>query len=128
MRTAGYAIAVIAAVGIMIAIVAMPSNEPADDANASQAPPTVLDETSLASLESVTLNVPEMHCPFACYPAVKETLEASDQVASVELAPQKEEGVIDNPQVIVKHRGNLNLEAALAALEASGFDNSTAVQ
>ena len=45
---------------------------------------------------TLTLSVPKMHCPFACYPAIKKALEETDTVESVELAEQKEEGVIDN--------------------------------
>ena len=77
---------------------------------------------------SLTLHVPDMHCPFACYPAIKETLESSDKVEKVELAEQKVEGQIDNPQVIVNFTQGFDLDAALASLKEKGFENSSVVQ
>ena len=65
----------------------------------------------------VTLEIPEMHCPFVCYPKAKETLEGLDGIASVELVPQKEEGVIDDRRVIVTVDGPVSPETVIAALD-----------
>lgn len=76
----------------------------------------------------VSLDVPDMHCPFACYPKVKETLESQPGVEEVTLAKQKEEGIIDNPQVLVKLNGNFDPNSAIAALKQSGFTGKLADQ
>ncbi|MEZ6059310.1 MAG: hypothetical protein R3C19_03000 [Planctomycetaceae bacterium] len=73
----------------------------------------------------VTLEVPTMECPFACYPTVKETLEEQPGVTSVELVPQKEEGVIDDRRVIVNVSEGFSLDEAVAALSKAGFKNAS---
>lgn len=118
MRGFAYTIAVIAAVGIMISIAVMPPT----DSNVNPS------EVSNVPIQSVTLSVPEMSCEFSCFPKVKETLEATNGVHSVELAEQKEEGTIDNRQVIVQYDSRLNLKAALNSLASEGFTNSDVVQ
>ena len=82
---------------------------------------------TLASYEpgdTSTLAVPEMHCPFACYPKVKKTLEGIDGIASVELVEQAEEGVINDPRVVVTFDGEVNGEDAIAALDSVSFPGS----
>lgn len=74
--------------------------------------------------ESSTLEVPEMHCPFACYPKVKKTLEGIDGIAAVELVEQAEEGVINDPRVVVTFDGEVNGDDAIAALDAVSFPGS----
>lgn len=140
MRSVAYGVAVLAAIGIMLAIAKMPKNQARIDQPESPSNTTVAVETEVArSIEatptrvmsepgSLTLNVPDMHCPFACYPAIKETLESSDKVEKVELAEQKVAGQIDNPQVIVNFNKGFDIDAAIAALKAKGFDNSAVVQ
>jgi hypothetical protein len=130
MRSVVYGVAVIAAIGIMLAIAKMPSqdstnqNTQAELASSVEATPTnVMSEPG-----TLTLNVPDMHCPFACYPSIKKTLESSETVEAVELAEQKEEGVIDNPQVIVNFTEGFDVDAAIASLEAKGFKDSSVVQ
>lgn len=109
MRGLTYAVAVIAAIGIMIGI----ANMPPESTPTSAAPGTVV------------LNVPNMHCEFSCFPLVKETLESSTTVASVELAPQKEEGTIDNRQIVVNHNPGFDAEEAIGALTKAGFADSS---
>ncbi len=77
---------------------------------------------------TLTLSVPEMHCEFACFPKVKETLEEADGVEDVSLAAQKEEGVLDNRQVIVKYQPGFDVHAAIASLESAGYTDSDIVQ
>ena len=134
MRSLAYGIASLSAVGIMVAIAVNPADPPAGDAPATTssttdnattvaAPARVMEEAG-----TLTLNVPEMHCAVMCYPKVKKTLEAANTVEGVELAEQKEEGVLDNPQVVIKYDAGFDLDAAIAALEANGYANSDIVQ
>ena len=69
-----------------------------------------------------------MHCEFACFPKVKETLESAGGVDEVTLAAQQEEGVLDNRQVIVKYQPGFNVREAIATLEAAGYTESEIVQ
>ena len=62
------------------------------------------------------------------FPRVKETIESVEGVQAVELAEQKEEGVIDNRQVIVKYDTGFDVNAALTLLAKEGFDDSEMVQ
>lgn len=77
-----------------------------------------------ASTKLVSFHVEGMTCPVFCYPKVKEALEAQAGVESVELAKQKLEGSIDNPQVFVKLNGNFDTLAAIAAIKEAGFEGS----
>ena len=127
MRGLAYAIAVIAAVGIMIGI-AMSPQQSSDElaapaAIAVSATPEVMTEAG-----TLTLSVPNMHCEFACFPRVKEAIESADGVQEVQLAAQKEEGTIDNRQVVVKYDAGFDLGAALTLLSKEGFADSDVVQ
>lgn len=127
MRVIVYAVAVIAAVGIMLAIVLMPAaDEAADGGGQAEVAPAVPTEAA-GETQTLVLHVPDMHCPFACYPAVKETLEGAPNVQAVDLAEQSEEGEIDNPQVIISYGEGFDLESAVARLAERGFKNSTQV-
>ena len=136
MRSVTYGVAVLAAVGIMFAIARMPNKETSPDQTGSEAstviqPASSVQQAAARVMEeagSLTLHVPEMHCPFGCYPAIKKTLESSEAVQEVQLAEQKVEGAIDNPQVIINFTKGFNVDAAIAALKAKGFDNSSVVQ
>lgn len=125
MRGFAYVIAVLAAIGIMIGIVSYPNqSKPTSDRSAAT-PATAAVMTEPGTLK---IAVPTMHCKVACFPRVKTTLEGNDGVQSVELATQKEEGVLDNRQVIVNYDNGFNLNAALAALVEEGFPNSVVVE
>lgn len=123
MRSLAYGTAILAALGIMVYLAATPSQSPVidPDAVASSATPDV-------ELASLTLDVPKMHCPSYCYPTVKKKLESREDVVAVELAPQKEEGVIDNRQVIVSVKDGFDRDAALAMLEEVGFGGSSVAE
>ena len=128
MRGIAYGIAAVAAIGIMYVIATSPDpqTQPASSdsaANTVAASSEIMDEAG-----SLTLSVPEMHCEFACFPKVKETLEGSSGVAEVTLAEQKEEGVLDNRQVIVKYEPGFDLQGAIASLETAGYKDSNVVQ
>ena len=68
--------------------------------------------------ESVTLAIPEMHCPFGCFPRAQEALEGIDGIAGVELVEQEEEGVINDRRVVVNFDGSVVSHSAIAALDA----------
>ena len=125
MRSVAYAAAILAAAAIMYFIAT--SSPETEVETASQAPPATVATDAEVNTASLKLNVPEMHCPFACYPSVKENLEKQDDVVSVELAPQKEEGVIDNPQVIVTYRQGSDPTKMIAVLDEAGFAGSSVV-
>jgi periplasmic mercuric ion binding protein len=119
MRGIVYIIAVVVAVGIMISI----ANLPPAETTAPQATTAVT--RVMSEPGQLTFDVPQMHCEFACFPRVKETLEQTAAVESVELAPQQEEGTIDNRQVIVKYQAGFDVAAAVAALSKEGFAKSS---
>ncbi|MEC8475048.1 MAG: heavy-metal-associated domain-containing protein [Planctomycetota bacterium] len=122
MRGTAYVAAVIAAVGIMLVIAREPANQN------DQESPVAAETTSAASLESLTLSVPEMHCQYACFPKVKDTLEQVDAVAEVQLAKQKDDSVLDNRQVIVKYREGFDVDEAIGLLAEAGYTDSALVQ
>ncbi len=74
--------------------------------------------TSYAAGDSVNLEVPEMHCPFGCFPKVKDALEEIDGIAGIELVKQEEEGAINDRRVVVTFDGAVDSQAAIAALDA----------
>ena len=125
MRALVYVVASLAAVGIMIGIIRMP--DPVDQPSASSAPVVpvarVMDEPGV-----LTLSVPTMSCEIACYPTVKKVLEESDAVEAVKLDVQKEEGTIDNRQVVVMYDTGFDVDAAIASLANEGFADSDIVQ
>ncbi|MDB4676592.1 heavy-metal-associated domain-containing protein [bacterium] len=122
MRGIAYVVAAVAAVGIMLVIAKGPSTEPVVDI------PTTTASADESNLETLTLNVPEMHCEFACFPKVKEALEKAAAVNEVQLAEQKEEGILDNRQVIVKCNAGFDIDEALALLAEAGYGETELVQ
>lgn len=70
------------------------------------------------------INVPDMSCPYACWPKVKETLAAQPGVEAVQLAEQPadaEEGEITERVVELKLNGDFDPDAAIAALSKVSF-------
>lgn len=126
MRSAVYALAAIAAAGIAYLFATVP---PSGDAPAApSASVSTASHQVMPEAGTLTLRVDDMHCPFACYPAVKKTLEAQGNVVAVELDEQKEEGAIDNPQVLVKYESGFDLTAALDALGKKGFSKHSVIE
>ena len=132
MRGFAYLIAVLAAIGIMIGIVSFPGQKtpgPLEDgADRVATEPVSASPQVMAEAGTLTLAVPSMHCEFACFPKVKKTLESTDGIQSVALAAQKEDGVIDNRQVVVNYDAGFDLNAALVLLVDEGFPDSNVVQ
>lgn len=70
------------------------------------------------------ISVPEMMCPYSCWPKVQETLAAQPGVESVQLAEQPTgtpEGEIKERVVELKLNGNFDADAAIAALAKVDF-------
>lgn len=87
----------------------------------------VLTGVSYQSGETLTIKVPEMNCPFYCYPKVEETLTELGGIEKIELVSQKEEDKIDDPRIIIKLSKELDWETATKALEEAGFGGATVV-
>ena len=131
MRSFAYTAAILAAAGIMYFITTSssePSAGTATESTVSADSASSIDPDSDVQTASLTMSVPKMHCPLMCYPNVKKNLEQRDDVLSVELAPQKEEGIIDNHQVIVTYKQGFDAEQAIASLETVGFPGSSVIE
>lgn len=98
------------------------STSSAAGANADPVASQVLVDTG-----TIVLRVEDMHCEFACYPKVRETLEGFDGVVAVELDEQAEKGTLDNPQVLITYNPGFDLGAARAALAKKGYSRSSVV-
>jgi hypothetical protein len=132
MRVFVYALSVVAAAGIVYWVSNNGTDSKAapeaDSVATSPADAPAIAPVDESELQLVSVHVPKMHCPFACYPAVKKTLEGTAGVQGVELAEQKEEGVIDNPVVIIKAAPGFDVQKAMESLAATGFSDSSVVQ
>ncbi len=128
MRAVAYVIAAIAALGIMFVIATAPDPQSQPAGVGSSAVNVAAGSDVMTEAGTLTLSVPEMHCQFACFPNVKETLEKAEGVEEVSLAAQKEEGVLDNRQVIVRYQPGFDVHAAIGSLEAAGYSKSDIVQ
>lgn len=131
MRFVVYLVAVIAAAGIAYIYSGVGVQENTEVAAApaeSDQQAGSSESTDASAAQLISLKVPGMHCPFACYPSVKKTLEEQSGVELVELAPQKEEGIIDNPVVLIKTSEGFDLDAAIQTLAQTGFEDSSVVQ
>jgi len=74
-------------------------------------------------IKQVSVKVTGMMCPHSCLKDVKALICKQNKVESIELTPQKEADVIDNPVVLVRYRGELKKEETTQAILAAGFDN-----
>lgn len=80
------------------------------------------DSDVTAEPKLISLKVDGMTCPSGCYPSVKSAIAKQKGVLGIELAPQKDADVIDNPIVFVKYKGSLDLESTLKAISRAGFE------
>lgn len=105
------------------------SSVPGDSAASNSADVIPATPAAFHSGQTVQITVPEMHCPFACYPNVKETLKEQPGIDSetIELVEQKEEAVINDPRIIVKLNGDLNDQQVIKAIAETGFPGATIV-
>ncbi len=75
-----------------------------------------------AEFKTVAVKVTGMMCPHGCYPQVKSLIAKTNNVESIELAPQLKSDVIDNPVVLVTYRGELDRAATTKAIIEAGFE------
>ena len=73
-------------------------------------------------VKTVAVKVTGMMCPHGCYPQVKSLITKQNTVESIELTPQIQKDVIDNPVVLVKYRGKIDREATTKAIIEAGFE------
>ena len=83
---------------------------------------TASESTEAAESKMVAVTVTGMMCPHGCYPQVKSLIAKKNDIESIELIPQKEKDVIDNPVILVKYRGELDKEATTKAILGAGFE------
>ena len=83
---------------------------------------TASESSEAAESKMVAVTVTGMMCPHGCYPEVKSLIAKKNDIESIELTPQKEKDVIDNPVILVKYRGELNKEATTKAILGAGFE------
>ena len=126
-----YFVAALAAAGLMIAVIAYPTNP--EPAGASQDQTDTVAVTPAASFAvadeagEMTMSVPNMHCQYMCFPKVKETLEQMASVEKVELAPQKNPGALDNHAVVIQYAEGFDPGDAVARLAAADYPDSAPV-
>ena len=82
---------------------------------------TASESSEAAESKMVAVTVTGMMCPHGCYPEVKSLIAKKNDIESIELTPQKEKDVIDNPVILVKYRGELDKEATTKAILGAGF-------
>jgi len=124
MRSPIYLIAALASAGIAYYLASAPATQ---TPNTDQVVATVTASEVMEQPGTLTLRVDDMHCEFGCFPTVRKTLEGFDNVVSVTLDKQAEEGTLDNPQVLVTYESGFDLGAAQASLAKSGFAKSSLV-
>ncbi len=101
------------------------NSEPNKIASPSDKPVVVSpesDNAETAEFKTVAVTVTGMMCPHGCYPEVKSLITKKNDVESIELTPQREKDVIDNPVILVKYRGVLNKEDTTKAIIEAGFE------
>jgi len=89
----------------------------------SESNPETSNASELAETKLVSVKVTGMMCPHSCLKDIKSLIAKTNDVESIELTPQKEADVIDNPVVLVRYRGELHKEATTKAILAAGFEN-----
>lgn len=126
MKSIVYVVAALAAVGIMVAISATPDRAP--ETETAPVASVVATPEIMAEAGTMTLEVPEMHCQFACFPRVQETLEKNDAVSEVALVDQPDPNALTVKKVVVKYDAGFDVSSALAALQEQGFTSAQKVQ
>ncbi|MFM7928050.1 MAG: heavy-metal-associated domain-containing protein [Pirellula sp.] len=90
--------------------------------SSASTPADTTDQEDSTEPKLVSFKVDGMTCPSGCYPSVKSAIAKQKGVVEVELAPQKESDVIDNPIVFVKYKGKLDLDSTIKAISRAGFE------
>jgi periplasmic mercuric ion binding protein len=76
-----------------------------------------------SELQTVTIKVNTMSCVEGCFNGIQSVLEKRDGIESVKLAPQKEEGLIDNSVIYVSYRGAMDRKEIERLVVGAGFDS-----
>jgi hypothetical protein len=75
-----------------------------------------------ADVHTVAIRVNTMSCVEGCFNGIRSVIEKRDGIESVKLAPQKEEGLIDNSMIYVSYRGELDRKEIERLVIGAGFD------
>ena len=96
---------------------------PTADAAPAAAETGQIETTPVSVTKTYELSVPDMSCPYGCYPTVEKTLAGMDGVAGVRLADPEdpEDGTIEDRRVFVDVGEGFDLDAALAKLKEKSF-------
>jgi copper chaperone CopZ len=73
------------------------------------------------AVNEVAVSIDTMMCVEGCFNSVKELLEKRPGIMKVRLAPQKEEGTIDNSMIYIKHLGELDKAEMERLILGAGF-------
>ncbi|MEM9824959.1 MAG: heavy metal-associated domain-containing protein [Planctomycetota bacterium] len=125
MKKAPILAAFVAAFVAAFTVAIWPSDSDDDQASTPQAASADLALTPVSTDGEMTLDVPKMHCQFACFPKVKKALEGSPEVESVALVPQEDEMVLTRRAVVVTYKKGFDPAAAIATLTKAGFPDSS---
>lgn len=79
-------------------------------------------DDSAADVHTVAIRVNTMTCVEGCFNGIRSVIEKRDGIESVKLAPQKEEGQIDNSMIYVSYRGELDRKEIERLVIGAGFD------
>ena len=78
--------------------------------------------SSELAVNEVAVRIDTMMCVEGCFNSVKELLEKRKGIEEVRLAPQKEEGTIDNSMIYIKHLGELDKAEMERLILGAGFE------
>ena len=90
--------------------------------SSSESRPESSQSVDLNETKLIAVKVTGMMCPHSCLKDVKTLISKANDVESIELTPQKEAEVIDNPVVMVRYRGVMDREATSKSILAAGFE------
>ncbi|MCU0711288.1 MAG: heavy-metal-associated domain-containing protein [Pirellula sp.] len=74
------------------------------------------------AVHEVAVKIDTMMCIEGCFNGIKTVLEKRPGIEGVRLAPQKEEGTIDNSMIYIKHRGVLDTTEMERLILGAGFE------
>jgi periplasmic mercuric ion binding protein len=101
-----------------------PATAPTETATATATPSEkeTRQDDPAADVHTVAIRVNTMSCVEGCFNGIRSVIEKRDGIESVKLAPQKEEGLIDNSMIYVSYRGELDRKEIERLVIGAGFD------